>query len=65
MEINWNKFNFEIGDRVVVDVGKVNSSEVVIIAFTPNKMFSTVRADDGYQWETMTRRLSPLKKTNL
>lgn len=58
--INWNKFNLVIGDKVIVDVEHPNSSEVTIMDFTPNKMFAMVKAEDGYQWQTMTSRLSPI-----
>lgn len=63
-EINWNKYNFKTGDRVIIDKGRSNSSEVIIKSFTPNKMFATVKADDGDEWQTMTSRLSPITKNH-
>ena len=59
-ELN-NPFKLEVGQRVRVDKGKPNSSEVIIQSFTPSKMFATVKADDGYEWQTMTHRLSKLE----
>lgn len=58
--MNWNKYNFKIEDRVVLDKDFNNSSEVTIKAFTTNKMFATVKSDDGDEWQTMTTRLSPI-----
>lgn len=55
------KCDFKSGDRVVVDKGRPNSSEVTILYLTPQGMFATVRADDGYEWTTMTTRLSPIE----
>lgn len=61
MDINWNKFNLEIGDKVVLDATFRNRSEVEIVLFSPNKMFARIRSKDGVEWETMTKRLSPIK----
>ena len=58
--MDWNKYNFKVGDRVVLDKKYNNSSEVVVIGFTPNKMFATVQSDSGDKWQTMTTRLSPI-----
>lgn len=58
-EVNHNPFNLKEGQRVIVDKGYRNSSEATIIRFTPNRMFATVKSDDGYEWETMTYRLTP------
>lgn len=60
MEINWNKFNFKIGERVMVDKKHPNGLKVTIQSFTPNKMFAVVKADDGYEWQVMTYRLTPI-----
>lgn len=63
--MNWNKYNFKIGDRVVLDKKYNNSSEVVILGFTaPSKMFTTVQSDSGYSWQTMTNRLTPIELKN-
>lgn len=59
-DTNWNKYNFKTGERVWVDEKYRNKSEVIIISFTPNKMFAVVKADDGYEWQTMTSRLTPI-----
>jgi hypothetical protein len=58
--MNWNKYNFKIGDRVVLDKKYNNSSEVLVIGFTTNNMFATVQSDDGDKWQTMTTRLTPI-----
>jgi hypothetical protein len=58
--MEWNKYNFKNGDRVVLDKKYNNRSEVVVIGFTPNKMFATVQSDDGDKWQTMTIRLTPI-----
>lgn len=48
-----------IGLKHFVDYGKPNSPEVEIISTTPRMMFSKVKAvSDGYEWETMTNRIS-------
>ena len=60
--INHNEYNFIPGDRAIVDEGYRNSCEVTIQSFTPNKMFVKIKADDGYEWSTMTSRLTPIKK---
>lgn len=44
------------GDRVILDKEFNNRSEVTIVIM--RKYFSLVKDDDGYQWETMTSRLS-------
>jgi len=53
--------SLEVGQRVVVDKEKSNRSEATIMCFTPQKMFATVRADNGYEWQIMSYRLSPLE----
>jgi len=57
--MNWNKYNIQKGDRVILDKGFANSSEVTVIDFTPNYLFATV-ASDGQNWDTMTNRLTPI-----
>ena len=44
------------GDTVIIDKGFRNSGEVKIVVL--RKHFSLVESD-GYQWETMTSRLTP------
>ena len=59
--MNFNKFKFKPTDRVMVDATHANRCEVTIIDFTqPSEMYATVKADDGYQWQTMTNRLTPI-----
>ena len=59
-----NKYGFKIGDTVILDASHPNGNEVIILAFTPNEMFSTVRSVNSTMadfWETMTNRLTPIK----
>lgn len=63
MTINHNKYNLGIGDVVMLDGKYRTGSKVVIIDFTPNKMFATVHGcessiDDS--WQVMTARLTPI-----
>ena len=58
----YNPRDLKAGMRVIVDKGKPNSCEVEIIEITPAGIYSVVKADDGYQWTTMTRRLTPIEK---
>lgn len=44
------------GDMVILDKDFNNSSEVELVIM--RKHFSLVRSE-GYEWETMTNRLSP------
>jgi len=57
--MNHNKYNLKEGETVILDAGYNNSSEVVIISFTPNEMFARIK-DENSDWEVMTNRLSPL-----
>lgn len=45
---------FEIGQRVFVDN---NKESVTVISQTEKKLITTVRADNGYEWEVMTIRV--------
>ena len=62
-----NPYNFKIGDKVQLDAGFANTSEVKIMSMTPAKLYSTVAlaniekptVDDC--WSVMTDRLTPLK----
>jgi hypothetical protein len=62
--MNHNKYNFKVGDKCIVDANYANPNEVEILAFTPNQMFVTIKIvdePDANKWETMTRRLTPIK----
>ena len=59
-QIEHNKLGLKAGDRVLTDADKPNRCEVVIISITPLGMFSTVKADNGHQWQIMTTRLSKI-----
>lgn len=48
------------GDRAMLDREFRNRSKVTIVRFTPKRLWATVRANDGTEWETMSYRLSPL-----
>ena len=50
-----NEFN--IGEEVILDKDRANSSIVTVIHQTPNKLFTTVKGGDR-EWEVMTARLS-------
>jgi hypothetical protein len=50
-----NEFN--IGEEVILDKDRANSSIVTVIHQTPNKLFTTVKGGDS-EWEVMTARLS-------
>lgn len=54
------KYDFKVGERVMVDSKYRNSCEVTIIHITLHKLFARVKADDGYEWETMYNRLTPI-----
>lgn len=51
------KKELQIGDKALAD----GRTEVEILHITPHRLFSTVRAKDGYTWDIMTRRLTELK----
>lgn len=55
-----NKFDLKVGDIVILDKGFNNSSEVEIVGFTPEQMYTNVKSlDDDRVWVTMTNRLTP------
>lgn len=60
--MNWNKYNLEVGETVILDEKYANNSEVKILSFTPNFLFATVTPikanDDTVNWQTMTNRLT-------
>ncbi len=58
-----NPHNLIIGQRVVLDKGYSNSSEVVIKDFTPMKIITTVTdgENSSNEWQVLTYRLSPLQ----
>ena len=49
-----------IGEKYRIDKEFRNSSIVTLVELTPQRMYATVKADDGYTWETMAYRLSDL-----
>lgn len=60
--MNHNKYNLSRGDRVMLDENHPNKGEVIIVDFTPNELFATVREFGSTDtWQTMTGRLAPLK----
>jgi hypothetical protein len=64
MEHNFNKYDLKIGDKVMLDEGFNNHSEVVIKHMTTHKMFSDVYSVDDkpeHAWQVMTNRLTPIK----
>lgn len=61
MRWHKDKMNLEVGDKVVLDEGFNNSSEVEIIALSSLKMFATVKSGDSI-WDVMTYRLSKIKQ---
>ena len=50
---------FEIGEKVRLDVGFRNSSIVEVVHQTSGKLFTTVKSD-GQQWDVMTNRLTKI-----
>ena len=60
--MDYIKCNVEVGDRAIVDKEFNNSLEVVVLSFSPNKMFAKVRADDNYEWTLMSDRLTKINK---
>lgn len=51
---------YKYGEDVVIDIEYANSSIVTVISQTgPNRMFTKVKdKTTGYEWETMTNRLT-------
>ena len=57
------KYNFSVGESVVLDEGWSNSSTVKILRISPAGMFACVYIEDPEDyWEVMTYRLSPTIK---
>ncbi len=52
------KENIDINDFVVLDRGKMNSSVVMVLELTPQKMFARVINNEGLEWAVMTKRLT-------
>ena len=61
--MNHNKYNLERGETVILDEDFTNDADVIIVDFTPNSLFATVR-DFGNTdtWSVMTNRLTPKYK---
>jgi hypothetical protein len=52
---------FRPGDKVIVDQDRVTESVKEVVRQTPRRVFTTVKNDNGYQWEIMTNRLKYCK----
>jgi len=58
-----NPFNLKRGETAILDKDCNNSSEVIIVDFTPKELYTTVRNyGEIVTWDVMTNRLSPLIK---
>ena len=59
--MNYNPYEFKVGDAVILDKQFANKSTVTITDFTPNKMYSQIRSEDsGKEQMVMTHRLLPV-----
>ena len=59
--MNYNPYEFKVGDAVILDKQFTNKSTITITDFTPNKMYSTIRYEDsGNEIMLMTHRLLPV-----
>ena len=47
------------GQSVRLDKGFRNSSIVEVVCQTPRRLYTRVKAPNGYEWDVMTNRLSP------
>ena len=63
--MNHNPHNLQIDDTVILDEDYSNSSEVIIVSFTPQQLYAMVREPDDKNrsnaWTVMTNRLTPKK----
>lgn len=59
--MNHNPYNFQVGDKVILDE-EYSGIEVKIIYFTPLYMYCIIENIEGERWQTMTNRLTPIKK---
>jgi len=50
--------DLNIGDSVIIDKTKPNSSIVKIVELSPKRMFSVVVNENGLSWTIMTKRLT-------
>jgi len=64
--MNNNKYDLKIEQLCWLDANYQNKSQVVIVEFTPNKMFATVHPKNNPwdKWQVMTNRLSPIEFIN-
>lgn len=47
------------GLKVRLDKNFRNSSIVEVVSQTPRRLYTRVKAPNGYEWDVMTNRLSP------
>ncbi len=47
------------GQSVRLDEGFRNSSIVEVVSQTPRRLYTRVKAPNGYEWDVMTNRLTP------
>ena len=47
------------GQLVELDKGFANSSIVEVVTQTPMRLYTRVKAPNGYEWDVMTDRLTP------
>ena len=47
------------GQLVELDKDFANSSIVEVVAQTPMRLYTRVKAPNGYEWNVMTNRLTP------
>ena len=47
------------GLKVRLDKDFRNSSIVEVVSQTPRRLYTRVKAPNGYEWDVMTNRLSP------
>ena len=47
------------GQLVELDKEFANSSIVVVVTQTPMRLYTRVKAPNGYEWDVMTDRLTP------
>ena len=47
------------GQLVELDKDFANSSMVEVVTQTPKRLYTRVKAQNGYEWDVMTYRLTP------
>lgn len=56
-----NGLTIKVGEKYIVDAEFNNRNKVELIAIY-GKLFCRVKAEDGYEWELMSNRLSYITK---